>query len=572
MRNDDDTLTSLDDTTEAESFAQVENAVPLVVAGFPLYSTIGLNAVDPSARSTSRPLLGDGRAMTKTEVCFSFRAGDIPESEEARAPVDIIVALDTSGSMCSSHKLELCKTTLIVLLRQLLPQDRFGLISYHSTAEISVPLQRVTSNHKAEAMKKILSLQADGGTNMSAAVGLSAQEMRTIQEPNPVQTVFLLTDGHANEGISDLDGLVRLVRNCFVDRDFTSSVPQQSVPTAPDFFCSFSLRCASPPSQIPNSIEQVPPREAPTSLLESTILHKISLHTFGYGSDHNSALLRDMASATEGGSYYFIEQDKDVGTAFGNALGGVLTVVAQSATLTLDVPAEAKEMGVEIQQVHHDKCIHRENGSYTVTVGDFYAEETRDLVVTVKLAVPPPSATNKAPIPHVIANLSYTDTIKSCLVWGESAVISIARPTGTQLSEENDHVAAQCFRVYATKKMEEAEKMVSIGRFDQARGIFGEIKVEYGKCPGAVQSMPMATELASDAGMLEKLLDREDCEEDCEGDCDEDSDEDSDEECGRTSAILSSTVQSHKMQRAKDTSSKAYAIGKKRVNYAAKFS
>ena len=165
MRNDDSTITSVD-TMETESFVQVNNSrsdgPTLSLTGAPRHAVIGVES-----------------PMKSTDVCFTVQAGELPDNDDERAPVDIIVALDISGSM-GGGKLALCKRSMETLLRQLLPSDRFSLIVYSHEARVLVPLQRVTLEQKTKALKLIRELRASGGTNMSAAVGLAAAEISTV--------------------------------------------------------------------------------------------------------------------------------------------------------------------------------------------------------------------------------------------------------------------------------------------------------------------------------------------------------------------------------------------------------
>ena len=599
MRNDDSTITTFD-TLETESLATTERETgggsgegtggrspSLSISATPLRTTIGVDATG-----------GDGTnlKMTTTDFCVSLTAGEVPERDEARAPVDIIVVLDKSSSMSTRSKLDLCKKTLETLLRQLLPQDRFGLITYSNDARIDVPIQKMTPQHKAFAMQTIKGVRSSGMTNMSSALGLSAQEIRnSIQQANPVQTVFFLTDGQANVGISDVPGLVKLVQNCFNNQDDHRTHSTNTSDLAPDteLFRSISIQNASDAQSLSFEKESMDTRtttkSAPKKEEEQENKPRaagpsnISLHTFGYGADHNGALLREMASATEGGSYYFIEEDKDVGNAFGDALGGVLTMVAQNAVVTLEVPASARAMGVEIVKVKHDQIVRRENGSYTVTMGDFYAEETRDLVVTIKLAIPSsqqgrPVTQENEPITHASASLSYTDTVEARLVQGETVLVSIARPTSTNsrhnLSEENPYVASQVFRVHAAEQMEEAERMAAAGRYQEAQGTFTTLRMAYEQCAPAVQAMPHSMALHSDATELETCF--------------------ANRNQYRTlgHAKLNSKLRSHKMQRTADSAATvpgtagngggggdssavvfnmAYKSSKKKAEYASKF-
>lgn len=158
--------------------------------------------------------VGVDSAVTSNQVVATVTARDLP-SDDQRAAVDIVVALDVSGSMRGS-KLQLCKRTLGLLLRTLGAGDRFALVTYASDVRVDIPVREMNEANKKTAIAAIEGLTTRGCTNISAAIGMAFQEMRQIRAPNKVQTIFLLTDGIANEGICDDDGLVELSRNCLI--------------------------------------------------------------------------------------------------------------------------------------------------------------------------------------------------------------------------------------------------------------------------------------------------------------------------------------------------------------------
>jgi hypothetical protein len=194
---------------------------------------------------------------------------------------------------------------------------------------------------------------------------------------------------------------------------------------------------------------------------------KMSLICFGYGSDHNSDMLSAIAKETQGGAYYFIEHgtESNVASAFGDALGGVLSVVAQSAVLRISLPPFATDKGIKIVKVCHDNAILREDGVHTANINDFYAEETRDVVFEVKLAETP----SEEPLPHALVTLSYFDAIngKSCIV-GPLAC-RIARPDTNHCSPVNHHVEEQFARIQAVEDMKAAKREAEAGNYAAAR-------------------------------------------------------------------------------------------------------
>jgi len=355
------------------------------------------------------------------DFCTTVKARSLPEDDDnARAPVDIVVALDISGSM-QGRKLDLCKETISLLIRELSPQDRFGLITFGSDTNIVFPARKLGVVDKESILAKVRRLSTCGCTNLSGGIGLAAQEMQAVELPHEVRTIFLLTDGRANVGVSSKNGIVSLAKGC---------------------------------------------------LGSSKKNRPISIHCFGYGADHDEEMLRDISQATEGGTYCFVEQDSDVASAFGNALGGVLSVVAQNVSVTINIANEAKEHGISINHVKHDKATKQSDGSYLVKIGDFYAEESRDILFQTTLSSQWEEANTT--LPHVTVSVSYLDTINKKLVSGHQITKCTERSAGNEVSDTNKHVALQSIRVNMVEFVSMVEKIAQNNKLDEARTIVVE--------------------------------------------------------------------------------------------------
>ena len=463
LRTNETIGTSIDGSDDEESFVDLmdmENLLAiktLTLALTPKNDTIGVKS-----------------ELTSTLVCATIKARTLPEENE-HTPVDIVVALDISSSMMGGEKLGLCKLTIAQLLRNLLPHDRFGLIAYSDDAVIKAHLQFMTTENKQNVLSTVKNLHAHGSTNISAAIALSFQELQSVTTPNKIRSIFLLTDGNANRGITDQEGLTELTKNCWNDSKYAN---RDTFPWKGDDDTKHVINLR--PS-ILGLFFSKKGTTAPTcdviTKSQDQDLSPVSLLCFGYGTDHNAPMLRDISDATETGSYYFVQTDSDVSSAFGDALGGLVSIVAQSAVLTLIPPSK----DVQILCVHHDSAIRREDSSgntngatFTVSLGDFYAEETRDVLIEVTLAsTATPCITEKAPnngLAHLLATLSYTDILKKAPIRSPKPVVcSIARPENDEISVDNEYISKQWIRVYATKEMEEAEKLAEVGQFTDAK-------------------------------------------------------------------------------------------------------
>ena len=104
-KSGDNNSSAMDTSEEETSFVHVHDE--------------NINIESLSLKLTPRyDVIGTHVHKKSTQFCATVTARDLPDDDSARAPVDIVVALDVSSSM-SGAKLELCKTTLSLLLREL---------------------------------------------------------------------------------------------------------------------------------------------------------------------------------------------------------------------------------------------------------------------------------------------------------------------------------------------------------------------------------------------------------------------------------------------------------------------
>lgn len=487
-------------STVEPSVADTESFVPVAA---PMAEVLKLSFA-PKHES-----IGVKSTTTWTSACVSIEALDMPEdSEERTSSVDICVALDVSGSM-SGSKLRDCKSTLEAMLRPLSAKDRFGLITFGSRCDVVFPALLMTKENKAAALKKIKALETHGCTNLSGGLSLAWQELLLIDNANPVRSLFLLTDGQANEGITSTLDLVKMVQSFNADSpaDISAALNQtqgadagldtlqmsnvqvQQMPNLNDiqqmsnvqvqqmnnisaappqssgFFGSIMRKRGSRGVQRQRSPPQVSSSNVPRTINLTSKGAPVSLFCFGYGSDHNSEMLEALSEATPGGGYYFVENDSDVFTAFGDAMGGIMSVMAQSAVLKISVPPAAAEAGVKIREVHHDQKVDRGDGSFTVNLGDFYAEERRDVLVDFDLA----NVTSIEPVLHLVSTISYTNVLTKKNTTAGPRDCSISRPDSADLSAINQEVEAQWLRVTVVREMEEADKEARSNNKEQAQ-------------------------------------------------------------------------------------------------------
>ncbi|GMI28655.1 hypothetical protein TrCOL_g11758 [Triparma columacea] len=366
-------------------------------------AVVGLNSTSPSS----------------TQYVATVTASSLV-TEEARSPVDISVALDVSGSM-SGSKLDLCKKTLRVLISELKATDRLSLCTFSDDAKEVFPLTALTQAAKEDLVRKVGLIRTTGCTNISGGLGMSVSSLLssppTSSSPT-VRSVLLLTDGHANRGISEPDALLSLVKGMIPSND------------------------------------------------------NISINTFGYGSDHNADLLKGISEATKNqGSYYFVESEDNVSSAFGDCLGGLMSVAAQNIKLTIMVDKSDEEGKLSFDIAHPSAQGGGDDRTKTLMLGDVFAEEVKDFIVNVTYST---SVTSEV---VVSAKLNYLDITRCELVESPESQISTSFVEGTaEMSETDKYVLLQGLRVKVYETLEAANNRAkSSGEVEAARKMITDL-------------------------------------------------------------------------------------------------
>lgn len=144
--------------------------------------------------------------------------------KSARIPRDLVLVLDTSGSM-SDLKMSQAKSGLKHLLGQLSDGDRFGIIRFGNAAQTYEDKLLPASSEQLDKAKKWISdLQSGGGTNIMDALE-TAIAMRSKDESRTFTIVFF-TDGQPTVDERDPNKIVRNVaaQNSANTRIFTFGV------------------------------------------------------------------------------------------------------------------------------------------------------------------------------------------------------------------------------------------------------------------------------------------------------------------------------------------------------------
>lgn len=134
--------------------------------------------------------LGNGYRLLR----FNLRGREI--KVEHRRPVVMTFVVDVSGSMDQENRLGLVKKSLSMLLDQLTPKDRIGLVIYGDEARLLLE----PTNDREAARKAIESLAPQGSTNAEAGLQLAYDVAGRNFRMDSSNRILLCSDGVANVG------------------------------------------------------------------------------------------------------------------------------------------------------------------------------------------------------------------------------------------------------------------------------------------------------------------------------------------------------------------------------------
>jgi Mg-chelatase subunit ChlD len=338
-------------------------------------------------------------------------------AEEKRNPVNIVIVLDRSASMASSNKLELCKKTIAFLCKEALNEnDRIGLVTFDSDAQVVYPRERMTEENKNKFLQKLNALKVGDHTNLSAGLFQGLQSLQELSvSPSEVTAILLLSDGEITSGITDRKKLVRMANNVL------ATFPSEALP---------------------------------------------SVHCFAYG-DTFDEVLRDIARATEGG-FYHVANVEQIPLAFADTLGGLLHVAAQNVEITIEISGGGAEIDTSSTITKYP--IERLSGcACKIRINDIYMGERRDVLVRLKL----PCVSTAFTIVDCRVSVRYIDIVREC-IGSMDAYVAIKRVANVSDTTEDAEVKRHLMRVEAANALDEARIKAEAGDIGSSRKVIEE--------------------------------------------------------------------------------------------------
>lgn len=147
-----------------------------------------------------RPALLCGFDNT-VELLLRLQAPAAPPAASERSPFNLAIVLDRSGSM-AGRPIDEAKRCAGMIVDRLGARDRAALVVYDG--DIDVLVGTTPAADKAVFHRAIASVDSRGSTNLHGGWLKGAELMAAEAKESTVTRVLLLSDGHANVGVTDV--------------------------------------------------------------------------------------------------------------------------------------------------------------------------------------------------------------------------------------------------------------------------------------------------------------------------------------------------------------------------------
>ncbi len=225
-------------------------------------------------------LKGDKLLNENTPFVINLSAPQ-PNEDDKKCNVDLICVIDISGSM-SGEKIYQVKESLKILISLMDEKDRLCLILFESSAQNYYNLSFLTKKNKENLEEKINQISSYGGTDILSGLKMAVDVIKSqTYNEKRVSSILLLSDGCDNK-LNDV--------------------------------------------QIANSFKN----------LTKNLGISFTLHTFGYGDDHDAKIMNKLANLRDG-SFFYVKEYSKVAEYFVSVLGGCISVISKKLDLKLQV-------------------------------------------------------------------------------------------------------------------------------------------------------------------------------------------------------------------------------------------
>ncbi len=321
---------------------------------------------------------------------------------EPRYTLNVIAIVDTSGSMQDNNKLPYAQAVLEYTLDNLREEDNLCLIKFSDEAiNLSNGFVSMIPDNKRKMLDLIKQLRPESGTNMVKAIDKAAEILRTIDinDMSCVTSILFLTDG--------------------LDNTFYQSKP----------------------------IDQY---------IKDTVVPQlnniVSINTFGFGPDHDSKILSEIA-LNSNGLYYYVPSAEFVGATFGQCLANLNNTTVSNMRLRINAYKGCRIINIINTRSRSPKIDETlDCKDYTIYLGNLFRSETYTVIVELSL-----NKVDEVQLQDILdIRLFYINTTKGIEQIVDYGPIQVKRDVPPEEQTEAPEIIAHLNRINAANAITQA--------------------------------------------------------------------------------------------------------------------
>ena len=348
-------------------------------------------------------------------LLIRFHAEEHAHANRPRPLVNLGLVLDRSGSMADAGKIEFLKKAASMVVDRLTRRDYLSVVEYDDVITLLWPSAPVEASYPIKQL--IASLEPRGSTDLVGGMMRGADEVLARREQltgeGIIHRVLLLSDGLANQGVTDPREIARLVR----------AAKEKGA----------------------------------------------RISTIGLGRDYDEDLMQAIAE-NGGGNYYFVEHPNQMARIFEHELETLFTTVAKDVELHFRPSAHIRKVEV----VSLDAA--RAEDASRIELENFYAGEDRALVLRVEPAAGA-FASSGSTIDIGRFELSYVDIETGQVASLVTPVaVTVSTDEAAISAAKNHDVIVETQLVEAERRHSDALKEYEAGNFDKANALMTSLE------------------------------------------------------------------------------------------------
>eukprot|EP01006_Ploeotia_vitrea_P013429 TRINITY_DN3515_c0_g1_i1.p1 TRINITY_DN3515_c0_g1~~TRINITY_DN3515_c0_g1_i1.p1 ORF type:complete len:544 (-),score=68.42 TRINITY_DN3515_c0_g1_i1:175-1806(-) len=393
----------------------------------------------------------------------SIIAPEGTSEDKPRPPLNLATVIDVSGSM-SGEKLQLTQESLEYIIQQLQPDDSVSVVAFESKVHVHQPLTTVTAQNKEQLAAIVNQLHTLGATNLSGGLLEGLAQLADYKQHNQdaVNALLLLTDGCANAGIQSPQRLIKAMRE--VNQQGRKALGKYTTKQVHQDWAMYQQgRTTTATEQLKKYTDAsaaelkkllLTPAVSTPGGFDVQVSKGTAVSAFGFGTDHDSGFLKQIASAGNG-DYQYIRRPSDVGEIFANYFGGLTSTSAEDCIVTITPKSDNYVFNGFFTDYPHRRAPELHPNAYQVFIPNIQEGERKDLLFSAD--VTPGNRPNGTDLEMFDVDLSFRDVALGKTVQRKLPVVGTI---GDSIGK-NAELDASVNRIVTVNAMQLATTMVT---------------------------------------------------------------------------------------------------------------